>query len=157
MGIQNRGQMKRFFFIVIIMVLTSCSSAWHLKKAVKKGAELEQVTVPVYLYDTIIDTVDNKVIIRTIVKDTIWSVRNVVKYVPKTRVELRYDYKRFKDSLKYYRRMYSDSLKSAVKTTKIENRTERKQSNKSVRTLWLLVICGIIGIIAILLIKTDRL
>lgn len=138
--------------IIIIVLMTSCSAQYHLNKAVKKGAELE--TIVKTEHDTTWTT-DHYYQI-----DTIHNEHTIVKYVPetrwKTRIEYRYDYKRFKDSLKYYRRMYSDSLKASVKTTKIENRTERKKNNRPVRSLWLLVMCGIIGIIAIFLIKTDR-
>jgi hypothetical protein len=137
--------------LILLLFLSSCSASWHLNKAVKKGAELEQVSMPVYLYDTITDTVDNRVIIRTIIKDTMWSVRDVVKYVPKTRwqtrIEYRYDHKRFKDSLKYFKRMYSDSLKAAVKTSKIENRTQRKKDNTMVRVMWLLVVLAVVALI----------
>ena len=135
----------------MILFLSSCSASWHLNKAVKKGAELEQVSVPVYLYDTVIDTVDNRVIIRTIIKDTVWNDKTIVRYVPKTkwqtRIEYRYDHKRFKDSLKYFKRMYSDSLKAAVKTSKIDNRTQRKKDNTIVRVMWLLVVLAIVALI----------
>lgn len=138
--------------IILIVLMTSCSAQYHLNKAVKKGAELE--TIVKTEHDTTWIT-DHYYQI-----DTIHNEHTIVKFVPKTRwktrIEYRYDYKRFKDSLKYYRRMYSDSLKASVKTTKIENRTERKKNNSPVRSLWLLVMCGIIGIIAIFLIKTDR-
>lgn len=131
-------------FLIIILLLYSCSANYHLNKAVKKGAELEQISVPVYLYDTIIDTVENKVIIRTLLKDTIYIDKTLVKYVPKTRyetrIEYKYDYKRFKDSLRHYRRIYSDSLQNALKTSKIENRTERKKDNRLNRFLWWLMI-----------------
>lgn len=141
-------------WVVLLLFLSSCSAQYHLNKAVKKGAELEQVSMPVYLYDTITDTVDNRVIIRTIIKDTMWSVRDVVKYVPKTRwqtrIEYRYDHKRFKDSLKYFKRMYSDSLKAAVRMSKIDNRTQRKKDNTIVRVVWLLVILAALILISYL-------
>jgi len=135
--------------IILIILLTSCSAQWHLNKAVKKGAELE--TIVKTEHDTTWIT-DHFYQI-----DTIHNQHTIVKYVPetrwRTRIETRFDYKRFKDSLKYFERMYSDSLETALKQSRIENRTERKANNKSVRTLWLLVICGIIGIIALILIK----
>lgn len=127
-------------WFILFLVLTSCSANYHLNKAVKKGAQLEQISVPIYLYDTIIDTVENKVIIRTLLKDTIYQEKTLVKYVPKTRyqtrIEYKYDYKRFKDSLRHYRVIYSDSLRNALKTSKIENRTERKKSNRFNRIFW---------------------
>ena len=141
------------YWIVLILFLSSCSAQYHLNKAIKKGAELK--TVEVVKHDTTYFS-DHYFHI-----DTIYSKETLVEYVPKTkwqtRIEYKYDHKRFRDSLKYYRRMYSDSLNNALKTTKIENKTERKKNNRPVRSLWLLVMCGIIFIIAIILIKTNRL
>lgn len=133
--------------LVFIFLLSSCSANWHLNKAVKKGAELEKVVVPVYVYDTIIDTVDNKIYIRTRIKDTIYDTKTIVKYVPKTRVQYKYDHKRFKDSIKYYNRKYRDSLDAALATTRIENRTIRKKDNRVNRFLWWFMIVFVIIII----------
>lgn len=133
--------------LVFIFLLSSCSANWHLNKAVKKGAELEKVVVPVYLYDTIIDTVDNKIYIRTRIKDTIYDTKTIVKYVPKTRVQYKYDHKKFKDSIKYYNRKYRDSLDAALATTRIENRTIRKKDNRVNRFLWWFMIVFVIIII----------
>jgi len=133
--------------LVFIFLLSSCSANWHLNKAVKKGAELEKVVVPVYLYDTIIDTVDNKIYIRTRIKDTIYDTKTIVKYVPKTRIEYKYDHKIFKDSIKYYNRKYRDSLDAALATTRIENRTIRKKDNRVNRFLWWFMIVFVIIII----------
>ena len=133
--------------LVFILILSSCSANWHLNKAVKKGAELEKVVVPVYVYDTIIDTLDNKIYIRTRIKDTIYDTKTIVKYVPKTRIEYKYDHKRFKDSIKYYNRKYRDSLDNALATTRIENRTIRKKDNRVNRFLWWFMIVFLIIII----------
>lgn len=140
--------------LVFIFLLSSCSANWHLNKAVKKGAELEKVVVPVYVYDTIIDTVDNKIYIRTRIKDTIYDTKTIVKYVPKTRVQYKYDHKRFKDSIKYYNRKYRDSLDAALATTRIENRTIRKKDNRVNRFLWWFMIVFVI--IVILAIAVNR-
>ena len=138
--------------LVFIFLLSSCSANWHLNKAVKKGAELEKVVVPVYVYDTIIDTVDNKIYIRTRIKDTIYDTKTIVKYVSKTRVQYKYDYKKFKDSIKYYNRKYRDSLDAALATTRIENRTIRKKDNRVNRFLWwFMIVFVIIVIVAIAL------
>ena len=133
--------------LVFIFLLSSCSANWHLNKAVKKGAQLEKVVVPVYVYDTIIDTVDNKIYIRTRIKDTIYDIKTIVKYVPKTRVQYKYDHKKFKDSIKYYNRKYRDSLDAAITTTRIENRTIRKKDNRVNRFLWWFMIVFLIIII----------
>lgn len=138
------------YIIILLITLYSCSANWHLNKAVKKGAELEKVVVPVYLYDTIIDTVDNKIYIRTRIKDTIYDTKTIVKYVPKTRVQYKYDHKKFKDSIKYYNRKYRDSLDAALATTRIENRTIRKKDNRVNRFLWWFMIVFVIIIILVI-------
>ena len=76
--------------------------------------------------------------------DTVFNEKTLVNYVPqtrwRTRIEYKYDYKRFKDSLRHYRRIYSDSLRNALKTSKIENRTERKKDNRINRFMWWLMV-----------------
>jgi hypothetical protein len=148
MGIQNGRKMK-YVCVILIWFISSCSAQWYLNKAVKKGVELEKIKQT--QYDTTYFT-DHYYHI-----DTIHNEHTIVRYVPetrwKTRIEYKYDYKRFKDSLKHYQRVYSDSLKNALRTTRIENKTERKANNKSVRMMWLILICSGILALAILMIK----
>ena len=117
-------------FLILIFLLSSCSAQYHLNKAVKKGAELEQVTVPIYLYDTIIDTVENKIFIRTRIKDTIYKQKNIVEYVPKTRwrtrIEYKYLYRFNRDSLRHVQKLYRDSIQ--VEKKKLSN--ERNKNNR---------------------------
>jgi hypothetical protein len=49
------------------------------------------------------------------------------EYIPKTRLIQRFDLKRFNDSLNYMRRIYSDSLRYALKTNKTQLKTDLKQ------------------------------
>ena len=144
-------------FLIIIFLLSSCSAQYHLNKAVKKGAELE--TVDVYLYDTITDTVENKIYIRTKVTDTIQ--KTLVKYVPKTRWQTRIEYKylyRFnRDSLRHVQKLYRDSIQ--VEKKKLSN--EKNKNNRLNRFLYsamaffiLILICYIaIRIVASKLLK----
>lgn len=120
---------------ILSLILFSCSANYHLNKAVKKGAKLEVIkevhrdTTWITDHYYRIDTTHNERIIVNYVPETRW----------KTRIEYRYDYKRFKDSLKHYQRVYKDSLNNALKTSKIENRTERKKDNRLNRFLfWLM-------------------
>lgn len=126
-------------WFILFLVLTSCSANYHLNKAIKKGAELQTVTQ--IKHDTTWISEHHYTI------DTSTYEHTIVKYVPKTKIELRFDYKRFRDSLKgsqkrfkdslrHYRVIYSDSLRNALKTSKIENRTERKKSNRFNRIFW---------------------
>lgn len=127
--------MKYLFFILL---LSSCSASYHLKKAKKKGAEFG--TEIVYKYntkvDTIIDTLTNTVEIRTTVLDSFAYEVEKLKYVPMTRQErkrlkdsskhventLRLEIRRSKDSLRFLNSKYRVDKKEAVRIAKIENR-----------------------------------
>ena len=119
--------MKRFA-LILSLILTGCSVNYHLSKAIKKGyrvvesADTIRITsidsFPVIVHDSI---VWEKVITQ---KDTI--IRYSVPQVPKTRFQIRFDKKRFSDSLNTIRKMYSDSLDAAVKMHKQETKQNVK-------------------------------
>ena len=115
-------------YLIIILMLTSCSANWHLSKAIKKGYKLPvydtiQITkldsFPVIMHDSI---VWEKFVTK---KDTVIQIQK--EYIPKTRLIQRFDLKRFNDSLNYMRRIYSDSLKYALKSNKTQLKTDLKQ------------------------------
>jgi hypothetical protein len=122
--------------IMFVLCLTSCSVNYHLNKAIKKG----------YRCDTISDTIriskldsflvwkhDTTYWVKVVTsKDTI--IHYKTSYIPKTRFETRFDYKRFNDSLHTIRLMYKDSLRSALKTSKNDLKRERVvQRNKPLK------------------------
>lgn len=118
--------MKPYILILIIM-LSSCSMNHHLTKAVKKGYKVETVTKEVRLTDTL--TINGK--------DSI--VERLVKVdcpepVIQTKWRVRFDLKRFKDSLQTVKQMYSDSLKASIKTARID-KAVNKQDEKTARTV----------------------
>jgi hypothetical protein len=123
-------------FLILIILLSSCSANWHLNKAVKKGAELEQISVPVYLYDTIVDTVENKIFIRTRIKDTIYETKTLVKYVPKTKWKTRIEYKTNRDSLRHVEKLYRDSIRVEKKKLSVE----KNKNNRLNRFMWWLMV-----------------
>ena len=131
-------------FLIIILLLSSCSANYHLNKAVKKGAELETITIEAYIYDTIIDTVENKIYIRTRIKDTIYKQKNVIKYVPRTRwrtrIEYKYLYKLNRDSLKHVQKLYRDSIQVEKKKLSVE----RNKNNRLNRFMWWFMVFFII-------------
>lgn len=114
----------KIFALILSLILTSCSVNYHLNKAIKKGyrvvefADTIRITsidsFPVIVHDSI---VWEKVITK---KDTI--IRYSAPQVPKTRFQIRFDKKRFSDSLNTIRNMYSDSLDAAVKMHKQETK-----------------------------------
>ena len=119
--------------LICLFILTSCSVNYHLNKAIKKG----------YRCDTVSDTIRvNKLDSFLVVKhDTTYWVKVVTtkdtiiyyktSYIPKTRYKVRFDYKRFNDSLHTIRLMYKDSLQNALKTAKNDLKRERVVQRKS--------------------------
>ena len=88
--------------IYLVFYFTSCSAKWHINRAYKKGAKLEQTS------DTIrITSIDSfKVVLNDTfyfekyftTKDTIIQYKRL--YVPKTRQEIRIEYKLKRDTLR---------------------------------------------------------
>ena len=118
---------------MFVLCLTSCSVNYHLNKAIKKGYRCDTVS------DTIrITKVDSFLVWK---HDTTYWVKVVTSkdtiiyyktsYLPKTRYETRFEYKRFNDSLQSIRLMYKDSLRNALKTAKNEVKRERVVQRKS--------------------------
>jgi len=99
----------------------------HLTKAVKKGYKVETVTKEVRLTDTLTINGKDSIIERMVKVDC-------PEPVIQTRWRVRFDNKRFKDSLQTVKQMYSDSLRTAIKTAKIE-RAINKQDEKTARTV----------------------
>jgi hypothetical protein len=122
------------FVSVIIFMLSSCSPQYHLNKFHKKGGKIECKGDTTYI---------EKVIKGKDGKDSIIYVPTK-EYIPqieyRTKWQVRFDNKRFNDSLKYIRLMYKDSVRTVVKTEKIKGKTEVKiQRVKSRWYLWLII------------------
>lgn len=120
-------------YLFLILLLASCSVQNLIRRAERKG----------YRCDTITDTIRVVKVDSFLVKTTdtmYWEkiytshdtiIKYKVSYIPKTRYEIRYDYKRFNDSLRTIRLMYKDSLQSALKTAKNNLKRERVTQRKS--------------------------
>lgn len=136
--------MNSKLFIVLVL-LSSCSANYHLRKAIKKGYRCDEIA------DTItINTIDSipyilrdsiaweKVIVQ---KDTI--IRYKRSFVPKTRLETRIEYK-----------LKRDTLKMIEKVELIKYKT-RKQENKK-PNLWLFIIGFGAGFVTKWLLKFSK-
>jgi len=134
-----------FKLLIVLVLLSSCSANYHLRKAIKKGYRCDEIA------DTItINTVDSipyvlrdsiaweKVIVQ---KDTI--VRYKRSFVPKTRLETRIEYK-----------LKRDTLKMIEKVEVIKYKT-RKQENKK-PNLWLFIIGFGAGFVTKWLLKFSK-
>lgn len=119
--------------IYIVFYFTSCSAKWHINRAYKKGAKLEQES------DTIrITSIDSfKVVLKDTfyfekfltTKDTIIRYKRL--YVPKTRFETRIEYKLKRDTLRL---------------EKIKVRKEYKVKTKPFPYTLLLIVIGLVCI-----------
>ena len=114
-------------YLFLILLLSSCSVHNLIRRAEKKGYRCDTITdtIRVVKVDSFLvkttDTMYWEKIITS--KDTI--IRYKTSYIPKTRYEIRYDYKRFNDSLRVIRLMYKDSLRNALKTRENDLKKER--------------------------------
>jgi hypothetical protein len=121
----------RYLFLIIL--LSSCSVQNLITRAERKGYRCDTITdtIRVVKVDSFLvvkhDTTYWEKIITS--KDTI--IRYRTSYIPKTRYEIRYDYKRFNDSLKVIRLMYKDSLRNALKTRENDLKKERISAKRS--------------------------
>jgi len=102
------------------LILSSCSSSYHYRKALKKG--LEQIVTS----ETIrVSTIDSIPVIKhdTIVyehffssKDTIIQYKNV--YIPKTRLEVRTEYKIRRDTIRMIQRVETVKARAESKAAR---------------------------------------
>jgi len=98
----SRTALLMSFRVLVLILLTSCSANYHLRKAIKKGYRCDEIadtiritsvdSIPFVLRDSI---AWEKVLVQ---KDTI--VRYKRSFVPKTRFETRIEYKLKRDTLK---------------------------------------------------------
>ena len=105
--------------LIILLILSSCSSSYHYRKALKKGLE------PIVTSDTIrVSTIDSiPVVYRDSViyehffssKDTVIKYENV--YVPKTRLEIRTEYKILRDTIRMTRVVEKARAKASKKSS----------------------------------------
>lgn len=121
--------MKRFALILIIAHLViGCSATRLHDKAIQKGyvhtIDIDTIKVP-YLVVKNIKGEDS-----LIYRDSIVP-KIVTEYVPKWRI--RFDNKRFKDSLAHIREMYDDSLRNALKAQKIELQKQKVEAKKETK------------------------
>jgi hypothetical protein len=128
-----------FLFIMLFAwIIYGCSAEYHMKKAIKKGYSLEMIR------DTV--TITHLDSFKVIAKDTVYWIkyeklkdsiiyRTQIHYVPRWKV--RFDHKRFNDSLKYIRTMYADSLRYALKSQRNDTKKDiriKGQETKVIRS-----------------------
>jgi hypothetical protein len=137
--------MKRTAILISIFLISgSCSKQYHFDKFIDKGGKIEPKIE--WKTETKTDTikgVDGKDSIVFLTDSIPFAVYDV-KYIPKWRV--RFDNKRFNDSLNYLKRIYSMELNNDIKRDKIEAKKEIKITRAENRFpwVWLMFAVGII-------------
>ncbi len=87
--------MEKLFIALISVLLYSCSANYHLNKAIKKGYKCEETgdTIRITTLDSVPVIVNNEIIYEKFIttKDTVIVYKKII--VPKTRIELKREYK----------------------------------------------------------------
>jgi len=135
---------KTVILITVFLISESCSKQYHFDKFIDKGGQIEPKIE--WKTETKTDTikgVDGKDSIVFLTDSIPFAVYDV-KYIPKWRV--RFDNKRFNDSLNYLKRIYSMELNNDIKRDKIEAKKEIKITRAENRFpwVWLMFAVGII-------------
>ena len=125
--------------IITVLWLTGCSAQHHLKRYQSKGGVCGKIdTIRITKFDTLTNTYyysDSLVIVND-------------RIVPLTRQEIRYRYKIHYDTLKHKETIVKEITKQA--------KEETKQVKAENRSPWIWVILAAIGLVALVLIKTNR-
>jgi len=131
--------------LIVILLLSSCSANYYLRKAIKKGYRCDEVadtiqitsvdSIPYVLRDSI---AWEKVIVQ---KDTI--IRYKRSFVPKTRFQTRIEYK-----------LKRDTLRMIEKVEVVKWKTEKHKNTKP--NILLLVLGFAIGMITNWLLKNFK-
>lgn len=125
--------------LIISLFIVSCKSGEELyKKANKRGFYVTCEADTVWR-DSIIKGKDGE---DSIIYVPELVIKEVTNYVPKWKY--RFDNERFEDSIKWVKRMYSDSLKYDTKVNRSENKVKKveiRQSNKAIAWWQWLIVC----------------
>ncbi len=87
--------MGKLFILIISILLYSCSAQFHLNKAIKKGYVCEDIadTLTITKLDSVLVTKFDTTYYETFLKTFDTIVQWKTQYVPKTRIELKREYK----------------------------------------------------------------
>lgn len=128
------------YFICLLILLSSCSSRWHLKRAIKKDPTIVQV-------DTIMVTDSVHVVTPFVSTDTIFKLSKDTITIVKDRLTMQHYY--HNDSVYLYGECESDTI---VKWKTFEVQTEKVVYNEPWFPRWMWIIIAIFAL-TILIIK----
>ena len=123
-------------FVAFVLGSVGCSATYHLNKYQQKGGICGKIdTIKVTKYDTINH--------RYYYQDSLVIVNDRV--VPETRYEIRYRYKIHYDTMK--------EKETIIKEKTKQEKEKTKQTRSQNRSPWVWVLMGLIGLVALYLIK----
>jgi len=140
----NYGKIIAMWVLLIwsmctLLWLTGCSAKYHLNKYQSKGGVCGKIdTIRVTKFDTLTNTF--------YYHDSIIVVND--RIVPLTRQEVRYQYRVHRDTIRMREVIVREQTKQA--------KEETKQVKAENRSPWIWVILAVIGLVALVLIKMNR-
>ena len=139
------ASLMNFKVLVLILILSSCSANYHLRRAIKKGYRCDEIadTIRINSIDSIPFVLNDSIYFERVLvqKDTI--VRYKRSFVPKTRLETRIEYK-----------LKRDTLKMIEKVEVVKWKTAKRESSKP--NILLLVLGFVIGMFTTYLLRNFK-
>jgi hypothetical protein len=134
-----------FKVLILILILSSCSANYHLRRAIKKGYRCDEIadTIRINSVDSIPYVLNDSIYFERVLvqKDTI--VRYKRSFVPKTRFQTRIEYK-----------LKRDTLKMIEKVEVVKWKTAKRESAKP--NILLLVLGFVIGMFTTYLLRNFK-
>lgn len=139
------ASLMNFKVLILILILSSCSANYHLRRAIKKGYRCDEIadTIKITSIDSIPFVLNDSIYFERVLvqKDTI--VRYKRSFVPKTRFETRIEYK-----------LKRDTLKMIEKVEVVKWKTAKRESAKP--NILLLVLGFVIGMFTTYLLRNFK-
>ena len=139
------ASLMNFKVLILILILSSCSANYHLRRAIKKGYRCDEIadTIKITSVDSIPYVLNDSIYFERVLvqKDTI--VRYKRSFVPKTRLETRIEY-----------RLKRDTLKLIEKVEVVKWKTAKRESAKP--NILLLVLGFVIGMFTTYLLRNFK-
>ncbi len=139
------ASLMNFKVLILILILSSCSANYHLRRAIKKGYRCDEIadTIRITSIDSIPYVLNDSIYFERVLvqKDTI--VRYKRSFVPKTRFQTRIEYK-----------LKRDTLKMIEKVEVVKWKTAKRESAKP--NILLLVLGFVMGMFTAFLLRNFK-
>ena len=139
------ASLMNFKVLILILILSSCSTNYHLRRAIKKGYRCDEIadTIRITSIDSIPYVLNDSIYFERVLvqKDTI--VRYNRSFVPKTRFQTRIEYK-----------LKRDTLKMIEKVEVVKWKTAKRESAKP--NILLLVLGFVMGMFTTYLLRNFK-